>query len=117
MTGHGDGVRRQAVCATETRRGHARQDSLPPAERCPRKGALAIRQSRQTRKAHRDGKSRGQGVDCHHDRQGTRRGQALAGVIALGRNWKADLFAVGEAKMCGGEDKAIEGETVCVRED
>ena len=48
---------------------------------------------------------------------GTRRGQALAGVIALGRNWKADLFAVGEAKMCGGEDKAIEGETVCVRED
>ena len=56
-------------------------------------------------------------MDCHHDRQGTRRGQALAGVIALGRNWKADLFAVGEAKMCGGEDKAIEGETVCVRED
>ena len=55
-------------------------------------------------------------MDCHHDRQGTRRGQALAGVIALGRNWKADLFAVGEAKMCGGEDKAIEGETVCVRE-
>ena len=49
---HGDGVRRQTVCATETRRGHARQDSLPPAERCPRKGALAIRQPRQTRKTH-----------------------------------------------------------------
>ena len=49
---HGDGVRRQAVCATETRRGHARQDSLPSVERCPRKGALAIRQPRQTRKTH-----------------------------------------------------------------